>query len=289
MSRILSFTAALVLILSVFSFGFSTAEAASETLRIDIDNTVFPDEGFLQFILDQGYDRDRDMKLSEAELADVTEMNCESAPDDGSGIRDLTGIEHFRYLTDLDCSGNLLQELDVSRLARLVRLDCSSNMIASLDMSRNPALETLSCAGNSMRYLSVSECYSLISLDCEDNELTSLDISWCSQLDDLSCASNSSLKVLDITSTPLIRNYILTTPRVDNGTSVSYGEYVPAGQVNTLYHVEMDPVTEPYSNDTGRNLDVGINADPFLITTIIIAYMLTGRIAGVKKDGRYGD
>ena len=156
MSRILSFTAALVLILSVFSFGFSTAEAASETLRIDIDNTVFPDEGFLQFILDQGYDRDRDMKLSEAELADVTEMNCESAPDDGSGIRDLTGIEHFRYLTDLDCSGNLLQELDVSRLARLVRLDCSSNMIASLDMSRNPALETLSCAGNSMRYLSVS-------------------------------------------------------------------------------------------------------------------------------------
>ena len=287
MSRILSFTAALVLILSVFSFGSSTAEAASETLRIDIDSTVFPDEDFLQFILDQGYDQDRDMKLSEAELADVTEMDCRGEKN-GPGIRDFTGIEHFRYLTELDCSGNQLQELDVSRLARLVRLDCSSNMIASLDVSRNSALETLSCSGNSMRYLSVSECWSLISLDCEDNALTTLDISWCSQLDDLSCASNSSLKVLNITNTPLIRNYILTTPRVDNGSSVSYGEYMPPGQVNTLYHVEMDPVTEPYSNDTGRNLDVGINADPFLITTIIIAYILTGRIAGSRKDDWYG-
>ncbi len=288
MSRILSFTAAVALLLSVVSFVPASADAASGPSWIGIDSTVFPDDTFRQFILDQGYDQDRDMKLSETELADVTEMDCRGEKT-GSGIRDLTGIGHFRYLTELDCSGNQLQELDVSRLAKLVSLDCSSNMIASLDVSRNSALETICCSRNSMRYLSVSECWSLISLDCKDNELTSLDISWCSQLDDLSCGSNSSLKVLDITSTPLIRNYILTTPRVDNGTSVSYGEYVPAGQVNTLYHVEMDPVTEPYSNDTGRNLDVGINADPFLITTIMIAYMLTGRIAGGKKDGWYSE
>ena len=284
MSRILSFSAVIALFLSVFSFGPTAAEAASGSSLIDIDASSFPDDSFRQFILDQGYDQDRDMKLSEDELEAVTEMTC-SGVQAGSGIRDLTGIENFRNLTELDCSGNLLQELDVSRLKKLVSLDCSSNMIASLDVSRNSALETLSCSGNSMIYLSVSGCYSLITLDCESNDLTSLDISNCSQLDNLSCQSNSSLKVLDITSAPLIRNYILTTPRVDNDSCISYGEYPAAGQTDTLYHVEMDPMTSPYSNDTGRNLDVGINTDPFLITTIIIAYMITGRVAGAKKDG----
>ena len=177
----------------------------------------------------------------------------------------------------------------MSELPELVYLDCSSNLLSSLDVGGNDVLKTIICSGNSLTSLNVSGCYSLVSLECRKNDLKTLDISNCPQLDILSCSSNS-LTVLDVTSTPLIRNYILTTPRVDNGSQIAYGEYEKVGagsgdrRVVSLYHVELDPETAPFSNDTGRNLDTGINADPFLITTIIVAYMLTGRFAKEKKN-----
>ena len=219
-------------------------------------------------------------------------MDCSGGQDDEFKISDLTGIEHFRFLKRLVCRGNLLQELDVSGLPGLVYLDCTSNKIASLDVGNNPALESLLCSSNLLTSLNASGCYSLISLDCSGNELTALDIGNCGQLDNLSCQSNS-LTVLEVTNTPLIRNYILTTPRVDNGTLIAYGEYTGIGSGTgdpiTSYHVEMDPGTSPYSNDTGRNLDIGINADPFLVTTIIVAYMLTRHFAGWKKNDWFED
>ena len=266
--------------------------ASSESAEIDINDINFPDENFRRFILGQGYDRNSDLRLSDAELAEVTEMDCEGGQDDGSKIGDLSGIGHFRSLTKLNCRDNLLKELDVSELHDLIYLDCSSNMISSLDVSRNTELETLLCSDNSMVSLRASGCYSLLSLDCSGNGLNALDISNCNQLDDLLCQSNA-LAVLDVTTVALIRNYILTTPRVDSGPYVAYGEYVIAGdgadtgRAGTCYHVEMDPETTPFSNDTGRRFDTGINADPFLITTIIFAYILTGRFKGRKNDEWY--
>ncbi len=296
MTRIISFIAALILCLSFFPSAVTAAEvspaSSAEPAEIDINSINFPDDNFRRFILDQGYDRNSDLKLSVAELADVTKMDCEGGLNDGHKIGDLSGIGHFRFLTKLNCRDNLLKELDVSELHDLIYLDCSSNMISSLDVSRNTELETLLCGDNSMVSLRASGCYSLLSLDCSGNGLNALDISNCNQLNDLLCQSND-LAVLDVTTVPLIRNYILTTPRVDSGPYVAYGEYVIAGdgadtgRAGTCYHVEMDPETTPYSNDTGRRFDTGINADPFLITTIIFAYILTGRFKGRKNDEWY--
>ena len=295
MTRIISIAFVLALSLSFLPSFLNAAEVPSAPsaghAEVAISSTVFPDDGFLQFILESGYDQDSDMKLSADELDAVSEMDCGGIRNNGSAIRDLTGIGNFRNLTRLICRSNLLSELDVSGLPKLTYLDCSSNRINTLDVSGNAVLETLFCRDNGMTFLDVSECYCLGTLECGENSLTELDISNCPQLDTLSCQSNS-LSTLDVTTTPLIRNYILTTPRVEDGTHIAYGEYVMAGDssygehVTTAYHVEMDPETAPYSNDTGRNLDTGINADPFLITTIIVAYMLTGRFAKEKKDER---
>lgn len=293
MTRIISFFAVLVLCLTVFPSALYAAENVSAA-EIDINSNNFPDENFRRFILNRGYDRNGDQKLSLSELSDVTEMDCGDPGNDGLRIRDLTGIEHFKALTSLVCSSNLLQELDVSGLPKLVYLDCSYNMIDSLDVRFNAALETLICNNNSMSSLKVSGCYSLISLKCEENGLTTLDISNCGLLDSLSCQSNG-LTILDVTNTPLIRNYILTTPRVDEGSHIAYGEYTEVGAGNdtghamTRYHVEMDPETSPYSNDTGRSLDIGMNADPFLVTTLIFAYMLTRYFGGGKKSEWFED
>ena len=141
MTRIISFIAALILCLSFFPSAVTAAEASlasSESAEIDINDINFPDEKFRRFILGQGYDRNSDLRLSDAELAEVTEMDCEGGQDDGSKIGDLSGIGHFRFLTKLNCRDNLLKELDVSELHDLIYLDCSSNMISSLDAAIIP-------------------------------------------------------------------------------------------------------------------------------------------------------
>ena len=288
MKRIYSLLTVMILCLGLF-LGQASAYSQAEPADIEISSAVFPDDSFREFILRQGYDLNADLKLSADEIESVTQMNCAGVPGGEARIRDLKGIEHFRSLKSLDCSNNMIQELDVSRLTELISLDCSSNMIVALDVSLNAALETLICRDNSLEYLKAAGCYSLVSLDCSENDLKELDIRNCSQLDDLSCQSND-LTVLDVTTAPLIRNYIFTTERADSGEHIAYGEYFPtnAGSAEqspvVSYHVEMDAQTAPFSNDAGMNLDSGISANPFLITTIIIAYMLTGRSSG-RKNG----
>ncbi|WP_158095789.1 leucine-rich repeat domain-containing protein [Collinsella sp. An271] len=48
----------------------------------------------------------------------------------------------------LDCSGNLIESLDLSGLPALERLDCWDNLIESLDVSACPSLWQLYCQGN---------------------------------------------------------------------------------------------------------------------------------------------
>ena len=69
-------------------------------------------------------------------------------------ITDLTGIEYFTALEDLDCDDNLLTFLDVSKNVNLKRLVCVYNKLTSVILSAN-----------------------IEDLDLDDNELTSLDVS----------------------------------------------------------------------------------------------------------------
>ena len=52
-------------------------------------------------------------------------------------INDLTGIEDFSNLEKLDCSYNLLEELDISQNTQLVELICYQNQLIELDVSQN--------------------------------------------------------------------------------------------------------------------------------------------------------
>src|SRR5690554_2379223 len=61
------------------------------------------------------------------------------------GISDLTGIEAFIALAELDCGSNNLSNLDVSNNVALEKLHCGYNKISNLDVSRNKALESLNC------------------------------------------------------------------------------------------------------------------------------------------------
>ncbi len=119
------------------------------------------------------------------------------------GITNLIGIEKFVNITSLDCSGNLLAELDVGQNLALTSLDCSGNLLAILYVNQNPALISLNCSGNTLASLSVGQNLELKSLDCSYNPLVVLDVSQNHKLISLDCHA-SQLFRLDLRKTPAL-------------------------------------------------------------------------------------
>ena len=187
----------------------TTAEQSEETGGVTGDvviNEAFPDQVFREFV--KQYDNNNDGKLSQDELAAVTEMDLDpydvpyDKPYRGEKISSLKGIEHFTSLKNLNCKLNLLTELDVSQNPALESLDCSYNQLRALDVSNNLALKELNCCGSNngsykLSALDVSNCPALEKLNCKGNELSALDVSNCPALEKLNCKGNE-LSTLDV-------------------------------------------------------------------------------------------
>ncbi len=171
-----------------------TLEVEAEAVRINADN--FPDENFRKYIK-ENFDEDNDDIVDDIE-------NVKSINVDWRSVYSLKGIEHFGALKELECSGNKLTSLDVSKNMALERLDCSGNELTSLDVSKNTALERLDCNGNELTSLDVSKNTALERLDCIENELTSLDVSNCTALEYLDCSMNQ------LTSLDMSKNKVLS-------------------------------------------------------------------------------
>ncbi|WP_298894306.1 T9SS type A sorting domain-containing protein [uncultured Psychroserpens sp.] len=194
--------------------------------------TLIPDPFFEQALIDFNYDDviDGQVLTSNIEHLEVLNVSDES-------ISDLTGIRDFKSLIELDCSGNYLDDLDVSNMIYLERLNCSSNYLLTNDVNdTNGLFDTtgtvslieLFCAGNNLTNLNTSINTNLEILDCADNNLDVLDISGNTSLRELNC-SNNDLTNLDISNNVAleglncnsnsINNLVTTT--VNNTTLVS--------------------------------------------------------------------
>ena len=159
---------------------------------VAIDPTNFPDANFRIYV--STFDKDNDDRLSPAELAAVKSMSLI-----GKSIGDLTGIEHFTALTELDCRRNQLTSLDLSKNTALQVLNCNNNPLTSLVLGGNTALTKLSCTNNQLTSLDLSKNTALQVLDCEGNQLTSLDVSNNTALKELYCGDNP-LTSLDVSA-----------------------------------------------------------------------------------------
>ena len=114
-------------------------------------------------------------------------------------ITSLAGIEYFTDLEFLDCSGNQLTTLDVTKLTNLQTLDCMGNQLTTLDVTKLTKLMFLVCAGNQLTTLDVTGLTNLKNLFCSDNQLTALDVTGLTNLTDLECNGNQ-LVSLDVST-----------------------------------------------------------------------------------------
>lgn len=117
------------------------AQNQSQSGEIALTQDNFPDSVFLKCIKDR-YDTNLNGVLEKSEADLVTEMDLS-----GMAIRDLTGIEYFGELTSLDCSYNLLKNVDVDGLTKL----------EDLNQSYNAYLDTTPLLGDDVSSNSISE------------------------------------------------------------------------------------------------------------------------------------
>jgi Leucine-rich repeat (LRR) protein len=125
----------------------------------------------------------------DSDVAGIKELNV-GFWDTKHTIYSLSGIEHFKSLTDLTCSYQQLGKLDLSKNAALEFLDCDSTWLTELDVTNNPDLKWLYCGFNQLKALDISHNIHLEDLGIWDNQLTELDLSNNPELTYLDCDGN---------------------------------------------------------------------------------------------------
>lgn len=171
-----------------------------------------------------------------SDVCNITDLNIRHCL-----LHDLNGIEYFKSLTELDCSDNNLNSLDVSKNTALTKLDCSWNSLSSLDVSKNTALTDLDCSVNYLDSLDLQKNSALCVLNCFGNNLTLLNVSKNSSLNTLICHYNklTSLDVSEDTKLAVLNcsyNY-LTTLDLSNNFNI-YKLNCIYNQITTLYSIE---------------------------------------------------
>jgi Leucine-rich repeat (LRR) protein len=164
----------------------------AKLLESDVTNNIALDAANNQIKIDAN----NDGQIQVTEALSVYKLRVWNAT-----IFNLTGISGFTNLTFLDCTNNILFNLDVSALTNLTGLICTGNYLTTLDVSAQPNLTQLSCDSNKLT--SISGLGSTLGLlSCSNNLLTSIDLSNSPNIGLLFCNTNhiSSLDVSGLTN-----------------------------------------------------------------------------------------
>ncbi|MBF4472894.1 T9SS type B sorting domain-containing protein [Flavobacterium sp. HJJ] len=141
--------------------------------------TLIPDINFEKTLISQGIDNGiPDGKVLTASIDKIKILNISKPNDYYNKIKDLTGIQDFLELQDLDCSNNELTSLNMSKNLALTTLNCSNNLLSGLDISKNVNLSDFECSNNKFTTLDVSNNLNLVLFFCDFNyNLKTLDVS----------------------------------------------------------------------------------------------------------------
>lgn len=170
----------------------TTDSASVETPAVVAFKDAVPDDNFRKFINDKFFsgtlkDDTLVTQLIQYKLAGITEALDVS----GLGIVNLKGIEYFTGITELDCSHNNLQLLDLSKLKKLENLDASYNNLMEITFAADNVLEAVDCSNNYLTILNLAGFTHVVDLDCSDNKIGILNVAGLYKLKMLDCSNNA--------------------------------------------------------------------------------------------------
>lgn len=169
----------------------TTDEEQPVSHPVVLNGTNFPDENF-RAIVCYLFDAEEGDTIQADRFSEVEDLDLHDY-----WLIDLKGIEYFTALEQLDCSDNLLKEIDVSKNAELKSLDCGYNRLTAIDVTHNPQLVGLGCSCNQLTSVDVTKNPELENLLCNENTLESIDVSNNPKLRELG-VNECGLKVLDV-------------------------------------------------------------------------------------------
>ena len=179
----------------VFLFCFFISNISGQT-------TLIPDLNFEQALIDLNIDSDNTINQSVAtdDISGITNLAIYN-----KGIADLTGIQDFISLTQLNCGSNQVTSIDLSQNIALEKLYCANNtLLTSIDVSLNTALWLLNIANSQISDIDLSNNLALKEFSCQNSEFSSIDASNNTALTWLKCDYNM------LTNLDLSQNLALT-------------------------------------------------------------------------------
>ncbi len=203
------------------------------------ETIIIPDIGLEECLIDLDIDSNGlngNILVSDAKY--VVNLNINDPitnkllPNVHSKIKDLTGLESFPNLKRLDCFGNNITKIDLSKSTSITFLNCSENKIKSLDLSNNNQLVYVSCDSNNLESLILGDNPNLETLYASYNKLTNLDVKACTKLE-----------TLDITTNRL-KNILVNDTQLNN-TPEGWYKDATANYTTTINTVQKAPVTTP--------------------------------------------
>ena len=164
--------------------------------------TYIPDDNFEQKLINLGYDSGSlDNYVPTANINTIKNLNITN-----ENISDLTGIQDFISLEDLQFTQNNVSNIDLSSLTNLKTLYSNNNNILSIDVSNNINLIDLFTGYNPLTKIDVSKNLNLKQLDVSNTNVSTIDLSKNKKLT-LFGSSNTNISALN-TSNNLNLTYL---------------------------------------------------------------------------------
>jgi len=254
--------------------------------------TLIPDAAFEQKLIDLGIDTDGIIngQVLTSDIADETDLNLFAL-----SITDLTGIEDFASLEDLDLDQMEITEINLSQNLSLTHLSINKVNLESLDVTQNVNLISLvlgfkceSCPfGSTVSSLDLSQNTQLIAFFLVSDFITEIDVSnnpnivffELINMDDLvnvnlKSGNNQNLNFLQIQDTPN-----LLCVQVDDPQAVIEGIVPPYDD----WIIENDPLITDDCNLSIEDITIGyINLYPNPVTDILNIESASVTITGLQ-------
>lgn len=170
----------------------STDTSAIEIPAGTTFKTAIPDDEFRKFLNESFFaGKIKDDETFTKEMLETLKAYTGVLDVRGLGIVNLKGIEYFTGVTELDCSHNNLQLLDLSTMTQLKKLDVSYNNLVEITFAKETVLEQINCSNNSLALLNLANFTTIKELDCSNNRIGLLNLAGLYNLTTLDCSDNA--------------------------------------------------------------------------------------------------
>ncbi|CAL2055200.1 hypothetical protein [Tenacibaculum sp. 190524A05c] len=195
---------------------WTNVEATTSFSATYCDYTTIPDANFEAALNSLGYDNiSGDGQVPTQLIEVITTLDVSN-----QNIADLTGIEDFVALTDLNLDTNVLTSLDLSSNINLQNLNFDNNTITNLNLGTISKLESIEGRYNQLSTIDLSQNPNLTFINLRNNLFTTINVANNPLLETINLRACANLTSIDISNNTNVKNlFFQDTPL--NGLDVS--------------------------------------------------------------------